>query len=241
MYEVKLKSKHRGPHPKDKQLFSKSKLVILKKSVYDINWMLSRGYPEKASLKLVCDRYRLVARQRSAVQKAACSDSNYDLRKQKKIKLSNAGSSEIWIDGFNLIITIETAVSRGIIIACRDEACRDLSGVHGTYKRITETSNIIRMAGDYIAENYKGNIVWLLDKPVSNSGRLKKLILEIAGENDWRWKVDLVLNPDRELESIEYPVVTSDSIILSRCGSWINLAREIIEDRIPEAWVVDFS
>jgi hypothetical protein len=30
--------------------------------------------------------------------------------------------------------------------------------------------------------------------------------------------------------------VTSDSIILDRCGDWLNLTRRIVDEHVPGAW-----
>ena len=39
----------------------------------------------------------------------------------------------------------------------------------------------------------------MLDKPVSNSGRLKTLIAQLARENNWPWEIRLTISPDAEL------------------------------------------
>ena len=36
-------------------------------------------------------------------------------------------------------------------------------------------------------------------------------------------------------------VATADSAILDRCREWVNLARVLVESRIPDAWIVDLS
>jgi hypothetical protein len=82
---------------------------------------------------------------------------------------------------------------------------------------------------------------WWLDKPVSNSGRLKTTITETASAQGWNMAVELAFSPDHELSHTENPVATSDGIILDRCQSWVNLAREIITRRVPNPKLIDFS
>ena len=36
-------------------------------------------------------------------------------------------------------------------------------------------------------------------------------------------------------------VATSDSVILDHCQRWFNLARQVIETCVPQAWVIDLS
>ena len=65
----------------------------------------------------------------------------------------------------------------------------------------------------------------LLDEPVSNSGRLKTLIAEIGEEYAFALDIRILRDVDRSLYGKEN-VITSDSVILDHCGSWVNLAAE---------------
>ncbi|NYC94561.1 DUF5616 domain-containing protein [Clostridium acetobutylicum] len=79
-----------------------------------------------------------------------------------------------------------------------------------------------------------------MDSPVSNSGRLKERISNHFKEEKINVNVDLVPNADAVLFELEN-VVTSDSIILDRCKSWVNLSKEIIERYIPTANLINLS
>ena len=54
--------KHRGPHPEDARLFDLNAQPLLRAAAADFCWLLSRDYPHDSTLKLVGDRYALVAR-----------------------------------------------------------------------------------------------------------------------------------------------------------------------------------
>ena len=83
---------------------------------------------------------------------------------------------------------------------------------------------------------------WLLDSPVSNSGRLKTTLEKIATEHGWGWLVvRVVQNPDRVLIETDQIVATADSVILDRCQRWFNLARRVVADQLPVVRVVDLS
>ena len=45
---------------------------------------------------------------------------------------------------------------------------------------------------------------------------------------------------DSTLEKLDY-VVSSDSIILDKCKSWINLNKKIIEEKIDDKFYIDFT
>jgi hypothetical protein len=229
--------KHRGPHPQDHELFADDKRPLLLSAVADLSWLLERDYPADAALKLVGDRYRLKQRQRTAVAHSACSYRTAARRRQKLVSLARAGGT-IAIDGFNLLITMETALSGGLLLIGGDGCYRDLASVWGSYRKIEETTAAIAVIRDFIGSTGVARVQWYLDRPVSNSGRLKSLIGE-ALTPDNQWQIDLVANPDPILAKHQCPVATSDSWILDRCRTWVNLAAEIIDQAVPEAWKLD--
>ena len=95
------------------------------------------------------------------------------------------------------------------------------------YKSFSITTPFIFQAGGKLYES--GNINILLDEPVSNSGRLKALIADVAEAEQYLFKVDIQIlkNVDRMLYHKER-VITSDSIILDHCASWVNLTAECV-------------
>ena len=145
------------------------------------------------------------------------------------------------VDGFNLIITTEAALGGGVIVRGRDGALRDLSGVHGSYRAVTETGQAVRLAGRAMAALRPGAVEWFLDKPISNSGRLAQRIREIADEEGWRWTVEVVFNPDREIARADAVAVTSDSTILDGAARWLNFNEHLLARHVPRAWIVELS
>jgi hypothetical protein len=232
---------HRGPHPADVKLFAPNKIADLCSAMADYSLLLTKGYADKSALKLVGDKFSLIYRQRLAIMRSACSDQHLASRSQRRIDLKNLVAHPIVIDGYNLLITIEAAMSGGVIFKGRDGCFRDLASIHGTYRKVTETIPAIKLIGDFLEEYGINKTLWLLDSPVSNSGRLKTLIAELARENNWDWDIQLLLSPDAELRKTELIVASSDSVVLDGCKQWTNLAADIITHKIKNSWVVDFS
>jgi hypothetical protein len=232
---------HRGPHPADAKLFSPKALADLRGAVADYSLLLTKGYGEKGSLKLVGDRFALTERQRIAVMRSACSDQHLESRKSREMQVSELKGQLLALDGYNVLITIEAAMSGGIIFKGRDGCFRDLASIHGTYRKVTETIPAVELIGKFLKEAGIEKCLWLLDSPVSNSGRLKTLIGEIARKNGWGWEIKLTISPDAELIKGDQPAASSDSVILDGCKSWVNLARAIIESKLPNSWVADLS
>ena len=235
------KRTHRGPNPQDAELFTEKKIGILQQGCEDFSLLLSKGYADKSSLKIVGDKFNLTKRQRLAVMRSCCSDQQLEFRISHKKHHQDLRGKSVAIDGYNLLITIESALGGGIIFKGRDGCFRDLASIHGTYRKVDETIPAVILIADYLQEVEVGKVQWFLDRPVSNSAKLKKLLEQLAMENDWPWQIELSLSPDADLIKSDSIVVSSDSVILDNCGGWVDLGAEIIQQEIPSAKIVDLS
>jgi len=180
-------------------------------------------------------------RQRLAVGRCACSDDALAGRRKRCVSPDALRGQELWLDGYNVLMGLEAALGGAVVLVGRDSCCRDVLGIHGSYHKVQETLPALRFIGEMTCQWGVSACRWWLDQPVSNSGRLKTLILEVAAECGWNWQVDLVMNPDGVLAASHHAVATADSAILDQCASWVNLVRRVINDRIPTARLVDLS
>ena len=201
--------------------------------------LLSRGYPPVSSLKLVGDRYGLRERQRIAVSRSACADETLAGRIASRVTIEDARGVDLIIDGFNVIVSVEAALSGAVILHCRDDVYRDVASVHGSYRRVAETRQAVVLIGDLLDRVEPARTVWLLDRPVSNSGRLAAAIEEEAARRGAGWVVRLVADPDPILKKAAETIATSDSAVLDRCSRWLGLTRHVIDTYISGAWVID--
>jgi len=232
---------HRGPHPADAKLFGAKAIEKLRLAVSDFSLLLTKGYAEKSALKLVGDKFSLTQRQRLAVMRSACSDEQLARRKEHQIEIADIAGKAIAIDGYNVLITIEAAMSGGMIFEGRDGCFKDLASIHGTYRKVSETIPAVLLIGQFLEEISIPRALWLLDSPVSNSGRLKTLIGQLAEQNKWNWEVELLTSPDAELKKTDLIVAGNDGVVLDACKSWVNLARAIIETKLPQTRLIDLS
>jgi len=259
-------------------------LPRLREAAADFCLLLTKGYADKSALKLVGDRFSLTQRQRLAVMRSSCSDQQLQSRLARCVPVAALAGQPLALDGYNLLITIEAALSGGLIFQGRDGCFRDLASIHGTYRKVEETVPAVKLIGEFLAQipvasprvegvppsdrgqdardTSVAKVLWLLDSPVSNSGRLKVLIGEIARESHWAWDIRLTLSPDAELSSpltvgcavhtsteakrdhVHTPgqstavVVSTDSVILDACPQWTNLAAAMIARTLPQTRVI---
>jgi hypothetical protein len=228
------RQRHRGAHPEDVRLFDRTQLKRMRAPAEEIVWLLGRGYPLATAIDVVGNHHQLEARQRLALGRMLCSPEQRQKRQARALERTAARGRTLLIDGFNLIITIEVALSGGLILDCADGTVRDLAGLRGTYHPVTETDGALDLIGHELASIAPARRVFL-DAPVSNSGRLRARILDRAQHWPFPLDAEVVPNPDAILARADN-AVTSDSTILDRCGSWLNLARFIVDRHIPAAW-----
>jgi hypothetical protein len=235
------KRTHRGPHPDDERLFDAAMVPRLREATHDLCWLLDRGYTTISALKLVGDRNNLEQRQRTAVSRSACSNASRSRRNAHLVSLDRLAGQTLWIDGYNLLTTVEAALAGGVILAARDGCYRDMASMHGTWRKVEETVPAIELIGNFLADCAVHDCVWYLDRPVSNSGRLKGTILNLSAPRKWRWEVELVDDPDPILAAATRPIATADSAILDQSALWVNLAAELTRARLPQAHVINLA
>lgn len=224
-----MNNRNRGKNTGDDTLFGSEKQIEkLKCAVQDMQYLLSRNYSEKAASELVGNHYKLKTRQIQALRGASASDSQVQHRKNKQLKSQDLQDKTIHLDGFNVLILLESLLSNAYVFQGVDGCSRDLSGVHGTYKRVNQTVRSIELVGAFFQKTQAQKLVWIFDKPVSNSGRIKQIILDFALENNLNWEVDLQYNPDKFLVENAAIVISSDAWILDYCKSWFNLIGYLI-------------
>lgn len=223
-----MTTRNRGKEASDDILFDNPKVTrAISEAVEDVSYLLGRGYSAKSSVTLAGARYKLNVRQQKALRGMAASSEEIKLRQSKVLEPSDLANKCINIDGFNLLILLETAYSCGYLFKGLDGAYRDLSSVHGSYKRVTKTMEVLKTIGDYLQSLELGEVTWFFDTPVSNSGRLKTILYELAEEQGYNWQVKLVYNPDKVLASSKNVVVSSDAFILNECKGWFNIGEQL--------------
>ena len=233
--------RHRSAHPDDQVLFNGQQLLRLQKAVYELCWLFNHGYARHSAITLVGDHHQLGKRQRMAIGRAACSDNRKNARNSKCLKLQEINNRHLIIDGFNLIITLESAIAGAVLLQCHDGCIRDIASVHGTYRQVQETKSIIAMIGRTLAVYQPASVQWLFDRPVSNSGRLTQLIRTTAEAHGWNWRADLHDNPDQAISASNKIAITSDSVILDAVEHWLNLTAYMLDHDFHNAWLIDLS
>ena len=140
----------RGYVPEDERNFSAEALKIMRTASRHISYLINEGYDLKQASVFVGNHFLLSERQRLAIMRSLAADSQLKRRREKQVSLAEISGREVWIDGFNTIITLEVFFSDSILLSCMDGTIRDLAALRGTYRLILETSKAIRLMCDIL-------------------------------------------------------------------------------------------
>ena len=219
----------RGYVPEDERNFAPEAIHTMQIASRHVRYLINEGYDLKQASTFVGNHFLLSERQRLAIMRSLATDEQLAVRQSRQVQISDLKGKEVWIDGFNTIITLEVILSEGILFECMDGTIRDLAALRGTYRLIPETSEAVRMMLQALQKARISKATILLDEPVSNSGRLKALIADIGEEFGFELDIQILRDVDRSLYGREN-VITSDSVILDHCISLVNLAAECIKE-----------
>ena len=190
----------RGYVPEDERNFSVEALKTMQTASRHIFYLINEGYDLKQASTFVGNHFLLSERQRLAITRSLATDIQLKERKKKH---------------------------DSVLLNCMDGTIRDLAALRGTYRLIPETSQAIQLMFNVLQNAGVSRINILLDEPVSNSGRLKARIADIAEDFSFDLDIRILREVDRELYGKEN-VITSDSIILDHCLNWVNLSTECL-------------
>ncbi|USH00515.1 DUF434 domain-containing protein [Thermococcus argininiproducens] len=194
----------------------------------DLKYLLNRGYRKKYALEFVANHYLLTSKERYFLMRCVFSDKEIEERKRKLLKKDELRGKVIGIDGFNVLITLESLLG-GEAILCEDGFLRDLKH-QGGYRLHEDTSKILELLVGFLSNMGVKEAWFLYDSPVSRSGEIAKLTEEIMVRFKVPGKVSLSKSPDHDLKRFEV-VASSDIAVIQKVPLAVDIPKMIAEDR----------
>jgi hypothetical protein len=192
-------------------------------------WMLSSGYPQKASLKLVGDKFMLTRDMRQVLYRGISAKNRAAAR--NKLIGSVRHDDVVLIDAYNVLFTINNYLLGKPLFISNDGILRDAGEMRGRILNKTVFNTAIGLMLDVLKEWDEATYLLYLDEPVSFSGRLsielsKDMVqMEIDGE------ALTVKSPDHMLKHERSDAIcTSDTVIIDHYhGRVVDLPRYLLE------------
>jgi hypothetical protein len=209
-----------------------SKLENLHRAAQDFRYFLNRRYPRKAALELVGNRYGLTFGERHLLHRGVFSRGDSQARRKKRTSIKEIRDKNLAIDGHNVIITIEAGLSSRPLVLADDGFVRDISGLSGSFKKTETTEKAIQFIIDAIKQIKPRQTLFLLDAPISKSGKLAEEIRHRLKQENLAGDATAVKVPERILIGFPGVIATSDTAIIDRSKKVLDLAAYILMKKI---------
>jgi hypothetical protein len=201
------------------------------KAAQDFRYLLNRGYPRKATLELVGNRYGLTFDERHLLHRGVFSNSDSRLRREKKISTQEVRNKDLAIDGHNVVITIEAGLSGRPLILGDDGFIRDISGLSGSFKKTETTEKAIQFIIHAIKKIKPRQTLFLFDAPISMSGRLAQEIRSRLKGERLPGDAMAVKVPEKILIGFRGVIATSDTAIIEQSKKVLDLPGYILREK----------
>lgn len=197
----------------------------------DYLYLISKEYPERGSLKMAGDRYKLSRDQRSVLYRGISSEKKSAERNARLVPVEE--NMNLLIDGYNVMFTIlNYRLGRAVFIST-DGIARDAGSLHGRLRDESVFIECIDLLFSVLCDLKPTRVDLFLDSPVTSSHRhcgeiqMKLEACKLNGE------CRLVHSADEEIKSINRGVlVSSDTELIEKTSVPVaDLARFVLETK----------
>lgn len=209
--------------------------IELQFAAEDFRHLLNRGYPRKAALELVGNRYGLNYDQRHLLHRGVFSGSDSTSRRKKKVSIKGVFNKNLAIDGYNVIITVEAGLSGQPLILGDDGFVRDISGLSGNFKRTKTTEEALQSIFDLLKKAKPCQTLFLFDAPISRSGELAEEVRDRLKSEGLVGDAAAVKVPENVLMGYPGIIATSDTSIIDQSPKVVDLAGHIVRQRLKSS------
>ncbi|MGD0916500.1 MAG: DUF434 domain-containing protein [Thermodesulfobacteriota bacterium] len=209
---------------------TKPKFEDIQKSAEDFRYLLNRGYPRKAVLELVGNRYGLTFDERHLLHRGVFSSADSKARQKKLIPIKEIQNKNLAIDGHNTVITIEAGLSGRPLVLADDGFVRDISGLSGSFKKTETTGEAIQLIVNLLKKVKPRQTLFLFDAPISKSGELAQEVRNKLKRENLLGDAIAVKVPEKILIGFPGVIATSDTAIIDQSGEVVDLAGNILRN-----------
>lgn len=196
-----------------------------------MRYLLDQGYPKESAVRFVSDHYRLPQEGRFALIRVTLPAELARKRKAKTIPLEALQGKVLFVDGYNVLIAVESLL-RGLPVYEGDDGfIRDTQGIFRSYKASEITVPALSLILDLLASAAPFRAEILLDQQISMSGKLAALIREMMAERNLPGTARTEKFVDYQLKTAEGAVATADGNVIDSAMCAIDIPGRIAEMR----------
>ena len=159
-------------------------------------------------------------------------------RREKRTPLKELSGREVAIDGYNVLITVESLLLGAPVYLCDDGFLRDARGIFRRYRSSIVTDQALSEILSLLKESGVGGAMVLLDQQISRSGELASEIRERMAELEVLGSAKTAPDVDRRLKRAKSPVATGDGTIIDASAEAVDIPGEVAKRKGMEPMIL---
>jgi hypothetical protein len=190
----------------------------------DLRYLLSRGYTREAAIGFITGRRRVTPREKFILIRAVYDEAEAESRRRKLVKIDAIRGETIAIDGYNLLITVESMLANKLLVKCDDHLTRDVSAIFGKHKITAGTIEALGIILQRLKACAPKYVTFAYDKQVSKSGELARRTRTMMAELQLPGTANTALKADISTLRSGEVTVSSDSVVAQKAKRILDLA-----------------
>lgn len=208
-------------------------LPKIEDAVRDLRYLLDRGYPRDSAVNFVSNHYRFPLHQRHLLARCVFSKHEVAKHRRKAARASAVRGKRLGVDGYNVLITLESLLTGKQIIRCDDGYIRDLRAIFGKYRATPATTRALSALVRTIAKAKPKGVVVFFDKQVSRSGELAAEVRRQLKRARLKGNASAVGGVDMKLRAFDV-VASSDRAVIERAKAVWDIPAELLKRKTPK-------
>ncbi len=203
-------------------------MEICSEAACDYRYLLSRGYRPASALEFVGNHFQLRREERDFLFRAVCSPERAFQRRAKTVKPDEIRGSRLIIDGYNCLITIESALKGRPVVLSDDGFIRDIARIFRKFRATDQTRQAWHLMSGQIRLLSPARTFVFLDRQMKASGELAARIRRWMAGAGIEGTCRTVRCGEKRIASLKGIVASADSVIIDNADRVFDIAGHII-------------
>jgi hypothetical protein len=207
-------------------------------AVRDLRYLLNRGYPRDSAVTFIANHYRLKLDERHLLARCVFSKAEVVSHQKKMVSDAEVQGKRLGVDGYNVLITVESILTGKPVVRCDDGFIRDLRAIFGKYRISSVTPRALTAILKIISRARPREVVVMFDSQVSRSGELAAQVRRRLRQVGLRGDARTVAGVDFKIRGFDVTSSTDRAIIEKSKAVW-DIPAEVIGRRTAN--VIDLT
>ncbi len=205
------------------------RLELLREVAQDLRYLLDRGYHKEPAIKFLGDRWTLRASEREVLKRAVFPPQEAERRRLKLVPPSEVSRKILFVDGHNVIITVESGLVGQPVFLADDGLVRDVRRLSRRFRFSETVLKVLETVFRILEEIQPEEVVFFLDRPLPKSGELAALVRRLFEEKEIRGRTELQSAADKALKGGVPLLASADAPLVDQADRVFDLAAEALK------------